>query len=200
MVSIIMPAYNVEDKVAGAVEMVEQAMAGVTEGYEVIVVNDGSRDGTRKALEGLSSARIKAVDHEVNLGKGAAIKTGVKHARGEYTMNSSQNLKAASTYVTCMSARNVEASSRAPAMAVFAIDSIIIDADGDIDARDVRRYIAALREYDIVVGSKRHPSSTYEAPLIRKALSLGYNALVKLLLGIRMGARRRASRPSRPST
>jgi glycosyltransferase involved in cell wall biosynthesis len=149
MVSIIMPAYNVEDRVAGAVEMVERAVAGVTEGHEVIVVNDGSKDGTRKALECLRSSRLKAVDHEVNLGKGAAIKTGVQHARGEYT--------------------------------------IIIDADGDIDARDIKRYIAALREYDVVVGSKRHPSSTYEAPLIRKVLSLGYNKLVKLLLGIRIG-------------
>jgi glycosyltransferase involved in cell wall biosynthesis len=83
-VSIIMPAYNVEDKAAGAVEMVERAMAGVTEGYEVIVVNDGSKDATSKVLEGLSSARIKAVDREVNLGKGAAIKTGVS-TRGEST-------------------------------------------------------------------------------------------------------------------
>jgi glycosyltransferase involved in cell wall biosynthesis len=68
--SIIMPAYNVEDRVAGAVEMAEQAVAGVTEGYEVIVVNDGSKDGTRKALEGLRSSRIKAVDRKANMGRG----------------------------------------------------------------------------------------------------------------------------------
>jgi hypothetical protein len=61
MASIIMPAYNVEDRVAGAVEMVERAMAGVAEGYEVIVVNDG--------FEGLSSGRLKMLDREANMGR-----------------------------------------------------------------------------------------------------------------------------------
>ena len=149
LVSFIMPAYNVEDSVVGAVEMVRRVMVGVTEDYEVIVVNDGSVDGTRRVLEGLGDGRVKVVDHSVNLGKGAAIKTGAEHARGLYT--------------------------------------IILDADRDIDVRNVRLYLDALRRYDVVVGSKRHPDSRYEAPLLRKVLSLGFNALVKLLLGIRVG-------------
>jgi len=149
MVSIIMPAYNVEDSVVDAVEMVKRAMAGVTEDYEVIVVNDGSEDGTKRVLEGLSDSRIKIVDHRVNLGKGGAIKSGAEHATGEYT--------------------------------------IILDADKDIDVKNVRRYIDALKVYDIVVGSKRHPNSIYQAPLVRKILSIGYNTLVKMLLGIRVG-------------
>jgi glycosyltransferase involved in cell wall biosynthesis len=144
-----MPAYNVEDSVVEAVEMVRRVMAGVTEDYEVIVVNDGSVDGTRRMLKGLGDGRVKVVDHRVNLGKGAAIKTGAEHAKGEY--------------------------------------AIILDADGDIDVRNVRRYIDALREYDVVIGSKRHPNSIYQAPLLRKVLSIGYNMLVKMLLGIRVG-------------
>jgi glycosyltransferase involved in cell wall biosynthesis len=144
-----MPAYNAEDSVVEAVEMVRRVMAGVTEDYEVIVVNDGSVDGTRRALEGLGDGRVKVVDHRVNLGKGVAIKTGAEYARGVYT--------------------------------------IILDADKDIDVGNVRLYLDALRRYDIVVGSKRHPDSTYEAPLLRKILSVGFNALVKLLLGIRVG-------------
>jgi glycosyltransferase involved in cell wall biosynthesis len=144
-----MPAYNVEDSVVEAVEMVRRVMVGVTEDYEVIVVNDGSVDGTRRVLEGLNDNRVKVVDHRVNLGKGAAIKTGAKYARGVYT--------------------------------------IILDADRDIDVRNVRLYLDALRRFDVVVGSKRHPDSRYEAPLLRKVLSLGFNALVKLLLGVRVG-------------
>jgi glycosyltransferase involved in cell wall biosynthesis len=65
--------------------------------------------------------------------------------------------------------------------------TIILDADKDIDVKNVRRYIDALKEYDIVVGSKRHPNSIYQAPLVRKILSIGYNTLVKMLLGIRVG-------------
>jgi uncharacterized protein (DUF111 family) len=44
-----------------------------------------------------------------------------------------------------------------------------------------------LKEYDVIIGSKRHPKSTYQAPLLRKILSIGYNILVKILLGIRIG-------------
>jgi len=149
LVSFIMPAYNVEDSVVEAVEMVRRVMADVTEDYEVIVVNDGSVDGTRRVLEGLGDGHVKVVDHRVNLGKGAAIKTGAEHARGAYT--------------------------------------IILDADRDIDVRNVRLYLDALKTFDVVVGSKRHPDSRYEAPLLRKVLSAGFNALVKLLLGIRVG-------------
>jgi glycosyltransferase involved in cell wall biosynthesis len=149
MVSIIMPAYNVEDSVVDSVEMVKRAMAGVTEDYEVIVVNDGSVDGTEKMLKRNEDSRVKIVNHRVNLGKGAAIKTGAEHATGEYT--------------------------------------IILDADKDIDVKNVRSYIDALKKYDIVVGSKRHPNSIYQAPFLRKVLSVGFNALVKMLLGIRVG-------------
>jgi len=115
----------------------------------VIVVNDGSVDGTRRGLEGLRDGCVKVVNHVVNLGKGAAVKTGVEHAEGEYV--------------------------------------VILDADRDIDAGSIKRYIDVLRVYDVIVGSKRHPASTYQAPILRKVLSLGFNALVKLLLGIRVG-------------
>jgi len=147
LVSIVMPAYNVEDDILDTVEMVRRVMAGFN--YELIIVNDGSIDGTRRMLEGLRDGCVKVVDHVVNLGKGAAIKTGVKYANGEYV--------------------------------------VILDADRDIDARNIRKYIDALREYDVVVGSKRHPNSTYQAPILRKILSIGYNKLVKIMLGIKVG-------------
>ena len=53
-----------------------------------------------------------------------------------------------------------------------------------MDANEVSR---ALKKYDLVVGSKRHPNTVYEAPLIRKMLSLGFNIIVKLLTGIKLG-------------
>ena len=146
LVSIIMPAYNVEDNILGVLEMVKRVMADIN--YEVIVVNDCSTDGTRRMLEEFRNGYVKVVDHVVNLGKGAAVKTGVKHAEGEYV--------------------------------------IILDADGDIDAGNIKRYIEALKKYDVVIGSKRHPHSTYQAPLLRKMLSLGFNALVNILLGVRV--------------
>jgi glycosyltransferase involved in cell wall biosynthesis len=149
LVSIIMPAYNVANSIADVMVKVKRAMTSITDDYEIIVVNDGSRDATRAVLESLCNSRLKIVDHKDNLGKGAAIKTGVKYANGAYT--------------------------------------ILLDADGDIDIKNINLYFRALRKYDIVVGSKRHPRSTYQAPFLRKILSLGYNTLVKILLGIRVG-------------
>jgi glycosyltransferase involved in cell wall biosynthesis len=147
-VSIIMPAYNVANSIVDVVMKAKQVMTSITDDYEIIVVNDGSRDATRAVLESLRDSRLKIVDHKDNLGKGAAIKTGVKYANGVYT--------------------------------------ILLDADGDIDITNITPYLRALRKYDIVVGSKRHPRSTYQAPFLRKILSLGYNTLVKILLGIRV--------------
>jgi glycosyltransferase involved in cell wall biosynthesis len=147
-VSIIMPAYNVANSIVDVIVKVKQAMTAITDDYEIIVVNDGSKDATRAVLESLCDSRLKIVNHKENLGKGAAIKTGVKYANGVYT--------------------------------------ILLDADGDIDIKNINLYLCALREYDIVVGSKRHPRSTYQAPLLRKILSLGYNILVRILLGIRV--------------
>jgi dolichyl-phosphate beta-glucosyltransferase len=149
LVSIIMPAYNVENSIVDVVEKVKRAMTTITGDYEIIVVNDGSTDATRAVLERFCDCRLKIVDHKDNLGKGAAIKTGVKYANGVYT--------------------------------------ILLDADGDIDVTNITLYLRALRKYDIVVGSKRHPRSTYQAPFVRKILSLSYNILVKILLGIRVG-------------
>jgi len=55
---------------------------------QVVVVDDGSRDGSRAALERFvqSHPAVELVLHEANQGKGAAIQTGVAHARGAYTI------------------------------------------------------------------------------------------------------------------
>jgi glycosyltransferase involved in cell wall biosynthesis len=50
---------------------------------EVIVVNDGSSDGTDKVLSALGDSTVRVLNHEVNKGKGAAIRTGMAVARGD---------------------------------------------------------------------------------------------------------------------
>jgi dolichol-phosphate mannosyltransferase len=64
---------------------------------------------------------------------------------------------------------------------------IFIDSDADIDPKQVERYVEALKDADVVVASKRHPQSKVDAPLVRKILSHGFNVLVKLLAGLRLG-------------
>ena len=50
---------------------------------EIILVDDCSRDGTREHLEGLADPELRVLAHEVNQGKGAALRTGFKAATGD---------------------------------------------------------------------------------------------------------------------
>jgi glycosyltransferase involved in cell wall biosynthesis len=81
--SILMPVYN-------ELATVEQAIGDVltaelpVERRQLIVVDDGSTDGTWELLAGREwPAEMKLVPHDRNLGKGAAIRTALKHATGE---------------------------------------------------------------------------------------------------------------------
>lgn len=79
--SIIVPVYN-EEKTVGAV--LERLGAVPLAGWDkqVIVVDDGSTDGTREALTRFPGA-VACVHHQHNRGKGAAIRTGAAHAAGD---------------------------------------------------------------------------------------------------------------------
>src|SRR5262245_57963999 len=77
-----MPVYNEEERVADALK---QALAvDYPCEIELVVVDDGSRDGTGEVLGRSDDARVRVVTHPRNAGKGAAIKTAVRHAEGEY--------------------------------------------------------------------------------------------------------------------
>jgi glycosyltransferase involved in cell wall biosynthesis len=87
-ISVTLPAYNEEENIAPMVSDVVEVMAGLVkdgqiEDYEVIVVNDGSRDDTAQVVRDLSlrSPAVRLVDHEVNQGYGAAVYTGFTSAR-----------------------------------------------------------------------------------------------------------------------
>jgi glycosyltransferase involved in cell wall biosynthesis len=80
--SILMPVYNEEDRIADAVK---QALdVDYPADIELVVVDDGSRDGTAEALAGITDARLRVVTHPRNRGKGAAIRTAVDTATGDY--------------------------------------------------------------------------------------------------------------------
>lgn len=78
--SIIIPVYNEVDTIAAVVRKVK----GVKYEKEIIIVDDASSDGTKNVLQELGKQpEIKVLYHELNQGKGAAIRTAIKSIEGD---------------------------------------------------------------------------------------------------------------------
>jgi glycosyltransferase involved in cell wall biosynthesis len=76
--SVVLPAYNEETVIGQTVSRAISALSQWTDDFEIIVVNDGSKDGTKESVEHLArdDARIRLISHPVNRGYGAALATG----------------------------------------------------------------------------------------------------------------------------
>jgi glycosyltransferase involved in cell wall biosynthesis len=81
--SILIPVYNEKATILELLRRVEAAALPLAK--EIVIVDDGSTDGTRELLKDLG-ARAKVVLHERNRGKGAAIRTALEHATGDFTI------------------------------------------------------------------------------------------------------------------
>jgi glycosyltransferase involved in cell wall biosynthesis len=79
-----MPVYNERERVEQAIT--EVLNTELPSEFELVVVNDGSTDGTTEILRGREwDERVRLFEHEVNQGKGAAIQTALREARGEFS-------------------------------------------------------------------------------------------------------------------
>jgi len=63
---------------------------------------------------------------------------------------------------------------------------VFVDSDSEIDLKKVSSYLDALKVGDIAIGSKWHPDSFVEIPLMRMILGHGFNVLVQLLTGVKL--------------
>ncbi len=147
-ISVIMPAYNEAHCIEKSIASVKRQFDEFSQDYEIILVDDGSEDGTGKLVQSLAPSKVKVVSYAENRGKGFAVKTGFNHVTGEYTF--------------------------------------IMDSDLEVVPTELQVYIDALKSLDVVIGSKRHPGSVVRAVALRRFLSLGYNVLERLLVGVRV--------------
>ncbi len=86
LLSVVIPVYNEERTLA---EIIRRVKAVDIEGVdkEIIIVDDGSVDGTRELLRNEVGEQVsKVVLHEKNMGKGAALRTGFRNATGDYVI------------------------------------------------------------------------------------------------------------------
>src|SRR3989344_2976620 len=81
--SIIIPVYNEENTILEAIDRV-LAVDILNAKKEIVVVDDGSSDGTTEKLSKTKSKNVKVILHRNNQGKGAAVKTGIENSTGDY--------------------------------------------------------------------------------------------------------------------
>jgi glycosyltransferase involved in cell wall biosynthesis len=84
--SVIVPVFNERNTVA---EIIRRMRAVTLPGgleLEVVVVDDGSSDGTDKVLGALEDSTVRVINHGANKGKGAAISTGLETVRGDLVL------------------------------------------------------------------------------------------------------------------
>ena len=79
MLTIVIPVFNERETIHDIIGVVTATPFN----KEIIVVNDGSTDGTRDILSSMQQAGLKVFMHEKNQGKGAALQTGFSHATGD---------------------------------------------------------------------------------------------------------------------
>jgi len=85
--SLVVPCYNEAENVAPFQEAVIQAFAGCAYDYEIVYIDDGSKDATLHNLRKLHAAQrcpVKVISFSRNFGKEAGIYAGLEHASGEY--------------------------------------------------------------------------------------------------------------------
>jgi glycosyltransferase involved in cell wall biosynthesis len=78
-ISILIPVYNEQNTILAIIDKVRKAVKDI----EIIIIDDYSTDGTRELLEKININNCKVIYHQQNLGKGAALKTGVSLVTGE---------------------------------------------------------------------------------------------------------------------
>ncbi len=84
LLSVIVPVYNERNTVGEIIRRMRLVELPIDR--EIIVVDDGSTDGTDKILAALADSTIRVASHENNRGKGAAVRTGVSLARGDVVL------------------------------------------------------------------------------------------------------------------
>ncbi|MBF0331780.1 MAG: glycosyltransferase family 2 protein [Candidatus Omnitrophica bacterium] len=93
MVSLVVPAYNEEEVIARFLDACVRDVK-LAQPFEIVIVNDGSRDKTQEIVRGYASKYpfIRLVDHQVNRGLGKALETGFAAAKGDIVITMDSDL------------------------------------------------------------------------------------------------------------
>lgn len=86
LISVVVPAYNEAERIAKTLKEIAAYFDERKETYEILVVDDGSRDKTTAVVEDLHLPNCRVINYGTNRGKGYAVNFGVKNALGEWIL------------------------------------------------------------------------------------------------------------------
>ena len=146
LVTIAMPAFDEAPNVARVAAEALAALDASGADGELLIVDDGSRDGTSRIVDGIAAeqTRVRVVHHGTNRGFSGAMTTSLREARGEW---------------------------------VF-----LVPADGQVDMKELSRFLAARTSADIVVGVRRQRADHIGRVLMSRAFHAIARALFPLPL------------------
>ena len=158
--SLVFPAYNEEKRLSPALEKAVNYFSSLNIKYEIIIVNDGSRDKTLDLikneiikyanLENLKNRpEIIGVSYPKNGGKGFAVKTGMQYIRGKYVL--------------------------------------MLDSDGATDIRDYQTLFDEVKneEYCLAIGSRKVIAEKAERVWYRNIMGIINNFIIRVCIGIK---------------
>jgi len=90
-VSVIVCVYNEENNIAPLISQIENALSHLD--YEIVYVDDGSRDGTLAELKKITNPRLRVVEFRRNYGQSAALAAGIEYADGDWLVTMDGDLQ-----------------------------------------------------------------------------------------------------------
>jgi len=102
--SIVIPMYNEQENAAALVEKVGRVITPLGLSWELVLVNDGSTDGTPEVIEQLSRRHphLRIVSYTPNRGRGAALRRGFRASRGDWVISTDADLSYSPSYMLQM--------------------------------------------------------------------------------------------------
>ncbi len=85
-ISVFFPAYNEEKNIGESIKKAIEVLSQITNNYEVIAVNDGSKDKTSEVVKELVNIddHVRLIEHPINMGYGQGLKSGISASRYDY--------------------------------------------------------------------------------------------------------------------
>lgn len=203
MLSVIIPAYNEEKRLPETLEKVRDYLSRQNYDWEVLILNDGSKDQTGAVVSELIKdwQGFRLIDNRENKGKGGVVKQGMLEARGDWRLftdadNSTDISEIEKLWPYCLDLGTSFASSHPNqptrplpdrlASARLQADTASAKSERGLDRRFAQDAPSVSKKYDIVIGSRylKADSIKIKQPLLRRIVSRIGNWLIRILLGI----------------